>query len=300
MRDRSDHELEQLFALDANAGPARPVDDRRATAIIAGALGTAGFPSPASGGGAAVAKTAIKVKLAIITGGIATIAVAWFALHTGRRAPATTAQPAVAQPAVEPSPVPVTATPTPTPVAVDPSPLPRAAQPSLAPAAAPARGSFDPSLSTSAADVSSVAPSRTPAKPHERGHARAAAADPLDDLLAEANAQRAAHDWKAADALYARVVARSPKGLAGQTALVASAQLHLEHLGDPAGAEKRFRSALAHAGSLAEDARWGVVECEHARGDTAAERRALDDFLAHHPSSPITPRARARLAELPP
>src|SRR3569833_2933678 len=51
MRERSDQELEQMFALDATAGPARPIDDRRARTFVTGALGGAGFPSPASGGG---------------------------------------------------------------------------------------------------------------------------------------------------------------------------------------------------------------------------------------------------------
>jgi hypothetical protein len=282
MRERSDHELEQLFALDGDAGPARPVDDRRASAIIAGALGGAGFPSPASGGGsgggggAAIAKTAIKVKLAIVTGGVATIAaVAWFALHRGVEAP---------QPAPAPMPaIAIAETQTPTPTPTPP-------EVALAPPAS-SDDSFEAAPSVSEPVVKHHARART----HP-----ASTAEQLDDLLAEANAQRAAHAWKAADALYARVVASSPKGLAGQTALVASATLHLEHLGDPAGAEKRFRSALAHSSSLAEDARWGVAECERARGDTAAERRALDDFLAHHASSPIAPRARARLAELGP
>jgi hypothetical protein len=290
MRERSDHELEQLFALDGDAGPARPVDDRRASAIIAGALGGAGFPSSASGGGntggaaATAGKAAIGVKLAIITGGLATIvAVAWFALHRDAP-PATTA---ASTPAVAPAPAPA-----PTPA---PAPAPALAiteSPTLTPTPTPTP-EIDPAPADDNAPVA--------VKHHARARTHpATSAEQLDDLLAEANAQRAAHEWKAADALYARVVAASPKGLAGQTALVASATLHLEHLGDPTGAERRFRSALAHPSSLAEDARWGVAECERARGDTAAERRALDDFLAHHASSPIAPRARARLAELAP
>ena len=276
-----------MFALDGNAGPARPVDDRRASAIIAGALGGAGFPSPASGGGsgsggaaATAGKPAIGVKLAIVTGGLVTIAtVAWFAMH--RAAP--------------PQPQPQTQTQTPTALATA-TPMP---------AAAPAIANTPPPTPEPAPEIAIVppAPDETGIAPVAKHHPRAhpaTTAEQLDDLLAEANAQRAAHEWKAADALYARVVAGSPKGLAGQTALVASATLHLEHLGDPVGAERRFRSVLAHPGGLAEDARWGVAECERARGDEKAERHALDDFLAHHPSSPIAPRARARLAELGP
>jgi hypothetical protein len=121
-----------------------------------------------------------------------------------------------------------------------------------------------------------------------------------DDLLAEANAARAAHRWRDADALYARVAGGAPVGLAAQAALVASATIHLEHLGDPAGAARRFAAALASGprDALAEDARWGLAEAARATGDTAAERRALDDFLAHHAGSPRAPRARARRTEL--
>lgn len=271
-----------MFALDATAGPARAIDDRRASAIIAGALGGAGFPSPASGGGtsggaASGGKAALAVKLAIVTGGLATIAVvAWFALR--ETSPAATPAPIVA---AAPPPV---ETPPPVVAAVPPPPP---AEPAPAPADEPTDVAADEPV-----DVAPEKP-RAHAKPH-------ASPAQLDDLLAKANAQRAAHAWKAADALYARVVAGSPTGLAGQTALVASATLHLEHLNDPAGAERRFRAVLAHPGGLAEDARWGVAECERARGDTAGEKRALDDFLAHHASSPIAPRARARRAELSP
>jgi len=263
-----------MFALDATAGPARPIDDRRASAIIAGALGGAGFPSPANGGGttggaAATGTKALAVKLAIVTGGLATIAaVAWFALRDKPEPP-----PAAPIAALAPTPV-----------------EPPAPPPVVAPPPAPA-----PPEQVEEPDPIDVTPDKPHAKPHH-----AATASQLDDLLAEANAKRAAHDWKAADALYARVVAKSPTGLAGQTALVASATLHLEHLNDAAGAERKFRRVLAHPGGLAEDARWGIAECERARGDTAGEKRALDDFLAHHASSAIAPRARARLAELAP
>ncbi|MEO7735396.1 MAG: hypothetical protein ABIY55_30865 [Kofleriaceae bacterium] len=88
--------------------------------------------------------------------------------------------------------------------------------------------------------------------------------------------------------------------LAGQTALVASGSIHLEHLGDPSGAARRFRTALAAAprDTLAEDARWGLVEAARALGDGTAELHALDDFLAHHAGSALAPRARVRRGEL--
>ncbi len=288
MRDRSDHELERRFALDAESGPARPVDDPRAAAIIAGALGGAGFPPPTSGSGpagaghaATGAKAGLAIKLAIVAGGLATVAaVAWIAT----RPPRTT-----------------TASPPPAPALPTVAPAPAAVVPPSPPEPAPAPAPVEP------AAIAAPATSEVPAPRHAHAHAPPASAerDPepgaeVDDLLARANAARAARDWKGADALYARVVTRSPAGLAGQTALVASATLHLEHLGDPSGAERRFRRVLAldREAGLAEDARWGLVECAKARADAGGERKALEDFLAHHASSPIAPRARARLIEL--
>lgn len=123
----------------------------------------------------------------------------------------------------------------------------------------------------------------------------------VDDLLGEANAKRAEKQWRESDILYGRVVERAPKSLAAQTALVASGSLHLEHLRDPRGAAKQFRRALelAPSGAVAEDARWGLAEAARALRDDKAEAAALDDFIAHHATSPLASRAKARRAELP-
>jgi hypothetical protein len=120
------------------------------------------------------------------------------------------------------------------------------------------------------------------------------------DLLGEANAKRMAKQWRDSDALYAKVVERAPKSLAAQSALISSATIRLEHLGDPKGAARRFRRVLAIApdGALAEDARWGLAEAARALGDQKAEAAALDAFLAHHAGSPLAARAKARREEL--
>src|SRR5262249_34853887 len=113
-----------------------------------------------------------------------------------------------------------------------------------------------------------------------------------EDLLAEANAARAEHRWRDADALYAQVASGPGANRRGKTGRVGAATTRREHMGDRAGAARRFRAALA-AGprdALAEDARWGLAESARALGDTAAELQALDDFLAHHGSSPRAPR----------
>ncbi|MEO7732173.1 MAG: hypothetical protein ABIY55_14455, partial [Kofleriaceae bacterium] len=101
MHDPSDRDLERLFALDDAPGPARPVDDARSAAIIAGALGGGGFPPPGGGGGAGgagakpvVTTGAVKgvaaTKLALLAGGAVTAiaAVAWLALRTPHESPA--------------------------------------------------------------------------------------------------------------------------------------------------------------------------------------------------------------------
>jgi len=297
MRDRSDRELESLFALDDAPGPARKVDGGREAAIIAGALGGAGFPGPggpggpgggASGGGgggaaAGAAKGLATAKLVVVAGGALAVAIAggWLAL----RAPRAAAPPA---PAVAVAP---------TPEAPLPPALPPASEPITAPIAetvADARVAVAPRPARA-----SVAKPARAHRPPPGGEPSEIAAAP-EDLLAAANAARAAHRWREADTLYGRVGSSAPGELAAQAALVASASLHLEHLGDPAGAVRRFRAALA-AGSrdaLAEDARWGLAEAARALDDAAAERRALDDFLAHHAGSVHAAQARARRAAL--
>ena len=291
MRDLSDRKLGEMFQLDDRPGPARPADDAALAAIIAGALGSAGFApplaasAPAAGHGA-VAATAAKslgvVKLALLAGGAAGVAlIGGVALRSPAAPPVTppaavaiTSPPPATSPPSEPAPPAVAAAP---PVVAPPEP-----EPEIEPVPAPA----------------------TKAKPagHRRPARVAVAAPPaaVEDLLAAANAARIAHLWRKADALYARVVSGGQAELAVQAALVASASLHLEHLGDPAGAVRRFRAALA-AGprdALAEDARWGLAESTRATGDADGEAAALDDFLAHHAGSPRAARARARRGEL--
>jgi hypothetical protein len=111
-----------------------------------------------------------------------------------------------------------------------------------------------------------------------------------EDLLKQANAARAKKDWKAADALYGRVMAMG--GAPAQVAAVASGTLHLEHLDDAKGAVARFKNGIG--GTASEEARWGLAQAYRALGDDAREAKALDDFLAHHADSPLAERARQR------
>lgn len=123
---------------------------------------------------------------------------------------------------------------------------------------------------------------------------------PAEDILALANQRRKERAWKDADALYRRVIKQYPRSDAAVVAEVASATIHLEHLGDANGALAGYRRALAArpAGALGEEARWGIAEAFRAVGDTRGEAFALGVFLDTHPHSAMASAARKRLAEL--
>jgi tetratricopeptide (TPR) repeat protein len=280
----TDAELQRLLVLDDAPGPALPIDAWRANEIIEAALDGAGFgpsggPSSSSGGKAsppsgASTGAAVGTKLAVVAAVVIVVAAIVLFMTRGRRGNGQVAPPPIPDAAIDSS--------------VGSGTL------AVAPDAAP---------EVVAEDI--VIDEPPPPQPTQKEPAPPRPKPKRDespaDLLGEANAKRAAKQWRESDALYARVVESAPKTLAAQTALIASASLRLEHLGDPKGALQRFRRALAIApkGALAEDARWGIVEATRAIGDRAAEAAALDEFLAKHASSPLAPRAKARRAELP-
>jgi hypothetical protein len=98
------------------------------------------------------------------------------------------------------------------------------------------------------------------------------------------------------------VLKQYPRSDAAVVAEVASATLHLEHLGDAPGALAGYRRALAArpAGALGEEARWGIAEAFRAVGDAKGEAFALRVFLDTHPRSAMATAAKKRLAELKP
>lgn len=278
----TDQQLEQMLTLDAAQGPALPIEAAHADAIVDAALVGAGFgpgPGPtggstSSGGtpssGAGGARMAKGAKLALV-GSAATLAiivVAYFLTRHPRQAEVAVVTPDAA---------------------VDAPPA--------------GSGSATPETPIDEAAITiEPTPTPTPTRPkHIEKVEKPAEKKTVDDLLGEANAKRAEKEWRDSDLLYGRVVDKAPKSLAAQTALVASGSLHLEHLRDPRGAAKRFWRALelAPSGGVAEDARWGLAEALRALHDDKGEAAALDDFLAHHASSPLASRARARRAELP-
>jgi len=121
-----------------------------------------------------------------------------------------------------------------------------------------------------------------------------------EDLLRRANEHRATGQWKAAEALYLRVIRTDPKGMSAYVARVASGSLRLEHLGDARGALRQYQEAQRGwpGGVLEEEASHGVAEALRALGDRDGEARALEAFLARHPDSPHGVAARTRLREI--
>jgi hypothetical protein len=147
------------------------------------------------------------------------------------------------------------------------------------------------------------APATSPELPEARDPVMSLPANaPVEDIVAYANQERKEKRWRAAEALYERVMRDHAGTDAAAIATVASASLHLDRLADPVGALRRYLQALRLRpdGPLAEEARWGLAETHRALGDKAAERSALRAFLAAHPRSVNAARARKRLTELGP
>jgi tetratricopeptide (TPR) repeat protein len=265
-RDVNDYDLVDALRLDGGAGPALPINDAAAAAIIGGALERAfGAPGGGGGGGAGGGAGGFGAKLA---GGVlaaaAVAGIVWWIVKPDERMQRAASVPIPVAPAAEVLPLPPE----------EKAPIP---------------------------EVEVVIPVPAPEKP-ARPREEKPVAEPtksVEDLMAEANAARKAKQWKKADALYLEVVRDHAKSASAQVALVASATLHLEHLGDPKGALQRFRAAIGRvSGPLAEEARYGLAEAHRALGDDAAEAKALDDFLRHHADSPLADRARSRRGEL--
>jgi tetratricopeptide (TPR) repeat protein len=118
------------------------------------------------------------------------------------------------------------------------------------------------------------------------------------DRLAAANSLRSRHRYREALALYSQVIEIDPSGIQASAARVAAAEMKLEQFGDIAGAERLYREAKTQGGELTAEAQFGLSQVARARGDGPAERRALQDFLARHPESPLVSAARRRLSTL--
>ena len=64
------------------------------------------------------------------------------------------------------------------------------------------------------------------------------------------------------------------------------------------GAEQLYRQAKTRGGELTAEAQFGLAQVYRARSETDRERRALEEFVARHPESPLVAAARRRLQAL--
>jgi len=120
------------------------------------------------------------------------------------------------------------------------------------------------------------------------------------ELLAEAQALRAARDWQGAAAAYGAIVDSHGGSTEARSAAISAATIRLDHLGDPRGALRMFDGYLARhgAGALAQEAAWGRCRALRALGREAEELRALEAFVAAYPGALEADRARSRLLEI--
>jgi hypothetical protein len=126
-----------------------------------------------------------------------------------------------------------------------------------------------------------------------------AQAQAANDALARANRLRAGRRWAEAADAYATVMARGD-ARSRYVAALARATLLLDRLHQPSQALRLYQLALSldPAGSLLDEALYGVAASARALGDGPTERAALERLLASRPSSPLGPSASRRLSEL--
>ena len=277
-----------LPPLDDHAGPARRVPQAKAAAMVASIVDAAMKEVPAADGAPASRPAASPRRLApILAAALVAAAVVGAAAAVVTTRYLSPARPQEAAPPSPPRDVPAPAPPPAeprevvidVPVIIEDRPAPR-----------PKKDK----------DRDRPAPERDRPEPSEKIDLPPDA--PAEDILALANQRRKERAWKAADELYRRVIKQYPRSDAAVVAEVASATIHLEHLGDAAGALASYRRALAArpAGALGEEARWGIAEAFRGVGDLKGEAFALRVFLDTHPRSAMAPAARKRLVELGP
>jgi len=277
-----------LAPLDGAAGPALPIDDGRASALVAGALigwgGPAGatHSTPPPPPAVAPGSTSLLVRTLPWGAGVGVAALAALGAWTllGPTAPdAASSAPAA----------PVAPPPRVTGDAVDPAP-PRPGDHGAWVVGEPARGDAQatrPELGD-AADTPRRSGSTV------GGHENAG------DLLARANQLRAQGRFRRAESVY-RAAARAGRGsLTAYVAQVAAGGIRLDHLNDPRGARDAYLAArrAQPGGPLDVEVQQGLATAARQLGDVAGERRALRALLASTSGGPVAERARMRLAEL--
>lgn len=262
--------LDALSELDGE-GPARPLDDDQAEALIAGALDAWAPPrASASGAGQSAAWWATAAAVMLIAGAAAAALVL--------RGPNTV------RPETEAESAPPAESGTET-------PTDRGA------AAAPQRAREEDRF-PEPVEIAHEDDSVLDVAPRPRRRPRATPERTPDDLLQRANQLRGGRRWAEAERTYLEVTSAYPGTHAAYVAQVAAASIRLERLGRAAAAARLFRAAIRTGGPLDPEARDGLARALRRSGDRSGERQALQGLLERHPGSPYASRARERLAEL--
>jgi tetratricopeptide (TPR) repeat protein len=272
-----------LPSLDADAGPARPLSERELALFAARIEQQFARPVPRRLRRGPLRLVLVAASFAAsAAAAVYGVVVLQAALLQGE-----TAAPASNAPSQAPrSPTP----PSPSPP-VPGSDAPEPALSDAAPVEAPTEerpGSERPARLNAAPLGSKTAPRSSP------GRSRSPAAD----RLAAANALRGERRYREALDVYLQVIELDPNGMPAAVARVAAAEMRLEQFGDVAGAEQLYRQAKTRGGELTAEAQFGLAQVYRARAETGRERRALEEFVARHPDSPLVAAARRRLQAL--
>ncbi len=311
------HDPERLPALDDADGPALPISEARARAMVDAALATA-LDGPAFDGPALdeppratplrprAPRVALLVAVAITLLAAAALA-AWggSGVWTGLTdalgpSPAEPTRSTTTGPTTtEPTTTPATTTEPTTTQATTTEPTttqatttePTTTEPTTPP---PLTAEPMPDVEATPDD-----PTAAPA-PSDLGGAAAPSRRELEDLLLVANRLRAEQRWVQADRTYAQIIRAAPRSSEAYVASVARGTVRLSRLDDARTARREFERALRlrPEGALSEEARYGLAVVERRLHAPVRERRALEGYLASHPRGMRAAAARARLAEL--
>jgi len=105
------------------------------------------------------------------------------------------------------------------------------------------------------------------------------------DLLSDARQALRDQRWADAAAAYQNLIKAYPSTPEAHTAVVPLAKLQIDRLGQPAAALPSLEAYIAGGGSLVTEAQLARIRALAALGRKADEARAIDEFLAAHPSS---------------
>lgn len=287
-----------LPPLDDGPGPARPISDKAASALIRRTLelhqlqvSTRRRPMP----------WAIAAAVALALTATSATAAWWIT----QRAPEPT------RPKGGPSPRPAPANTSSAATSTSGAREESASQLAIAPPPPSAQAARAEPTDEAEVKVDDVAPG--PRKKSRRGNDGPRATPPRPgpgpspkgeaaDLLAEANRLLAEGRAKEAEQRYVAVTVRFPGSSSAYVAWVAAAGVRKGQLADPSGAERAYRAALGldPRGPLTPEIHVGLAECARALGHPTEEREALLRYLGTGPSGPRRAKAERRLAELNP